>query len=96
MIQGYKNGADISLLNTMYTFPKKIEDSNKWTNGSMTIVYKDNVTNEKKVQEIDNPEIDYYLLKKGEQIPDYNMLFIEKDKVDRRIVPFKDLLKDSN
>ena len=29
MIQGYKNGADISLLNTMYTFPKKIEDSNK-------------------------------------------------------------------
>ena len=94
MIQGYKNSADITLLNTMYTYPKKIENSNKWTNGSMTIVYKDNVTNEKKIQEIDNPEIDYYFLKKGEQIPDYNMLFIEKDKVDRHIVPFKDLIKD--
>lgn len=59
MIKGYKHNDNISLLNVFYdmgNYKNDIDDS-------LTIVYKDLDTNEKKCQTIRNPDFKYYLLK---------------------------------
>ena len=54
MITGYKKGADLTLMDATYIKPRKVND--KWESGKMIIVYKDNVTNEKKIECIENPD----------------------------------------
>ena len=53
-IKGYKDGDNITLLNTIYHRPKKQLDG-KYDTGSIDIIYKDMNTNEKKLQHIEDP-----------------------------------------
>jgi len=86
----YPEGSDITIMNTYYQYPlynegKKINDD------FIAIVYKNNETKKKEYKIIMKPNYTYYKLKEGEQVPNYNKLFIERDKVDEVTVPFKEL-----
>lgn len=92
MIKGYPAGSNITVLETTYQYPQKQEDG-KWSDGMITILYKDLNTGEKKLQEINNPDYVYYEAKEGLDI-DHNLLFIDKEDVVERRVKYKDLLKE--
>ena len=91
MIKGYGKGANITVLNTYYQYPKRNEDG-KYTDDIMTIVYKDLDTGEKKIEEILNPEYRFFKAKDDVYI-DHNLLFIDQNDVIEVSVPYKDLLK---
>ena len=93
MIRGYDEGANITLLNTIYHKPKKNQETGKYDTGSIDIIYKDLDTGEKKLQHIEDPEYTYYIAK-DEYTPSYNKLFIEKDKVIPVTCKYKDIKKD--
>ena len=90
---GYPTGSDLTFLNSFYLYPKKDQQTGKWDNGSLTIVFIDNETKEKKHVTIENPDYEYYILKP--ELPvNYNRLFADKKDVIKRVCPYKDLLKD--
>lgn len=93
MIKGYAEDSNLTIINTMYHFPKKQNDTGKWTDGSITIVAKDNDRNIKIVEEINDPTYQYYI-KKEEFQQDYNEFFTTFDKVDMVEVPYRELEKD--
>lgn len=92
LIQGHSEGSDLSLLDVRYRYPRKISE-NKWADDFINIVYKDNNTGVKHHQIISKPDYEYYIAKDNIQL-DHNLLFIEKENVDKIIVPYSDLLKD--
>lgn len=92
LIPNYPLGSDITMLNTMYKKPAK-NDKGKWDDGSITIVFRDNITGKIKHHIIENPPYVFYTAKNGVCI-NHNMLFIEKEKVDMHVVPYKDIEKN--
>lgn len=92
MIEGYNPGADISLLNVFYLYPKKDEKTGKYSKDSINIIYKDNITNEKKLQVIENPDYEFYMLNDDVTV-DHNLLFIEESKTHKVVCPYRDLEK---
>lgn len=93
MIKGYDKGANISLLNVMYHKPKRNPDTGKYSTGSLDIIFKDLNTNEKHVQHIKDPEYIYYIAKDN-YLPSYNMLYIEKEKVNPVVCKYRELKLD--
>lgn len=55
MIAGYKDGADLSILDTFYQRSEKLSDG-KYTKDFISILYKDNVTGKKNHQIIEEPD----------------------------------------
>ena len=92
MIKNYPPGSDITLFNTMYFYAKKDENTNKWSNDSIDLIYRDNVTGEKKLEHIESPDYEFYIAKDDVKI-DHHMLFIEQDKVEKIITPYSELEK---
>lgn len=93
MIKGYNEGANITVLNTSYIYPKRKEDGSGYEDDIMNIVYKDLNTGKKHIAEIHKPTYTFYKAKDDVYI-DHNMLFIEKDKVEAKTVPYSNLLKE--
>ena len=93
MLKSRLTGSDVTLLNTIYHRPTKNLETNKWSKGAMSLIVKDNTTNTKFVETIENPSYEYFMAKEDEYIP-HNLFFIEKDKVDAISIPFIDLEKD--
>jgi len=95
MIEGYKPGSDITIMNTIYHSPKKDPISNKWSKDAITIVYKDNNTELKGFYIIEQPKYEFYTLKEGQQV-DHNLFFIENDesKINKIEVPYLELDKE--
>lgn len=96
MFSMYPEGSDLTILKCNYTFPRKIENTNKYTNGSITIVAKDNVSNKKIMKTINNPGYTYYTIKKSvmeDRRINHNLEYIEKDCVEPVTCAYKDLLK---
>ena len=60
-IKGYNDGADISLINTIYHRSKKNPETGKYGSDSIDIIFRDNIKGEKKLHHIDNPEYTYYM-----------------------------------
>ena len=72
MITGYQSGANITLLDTMYIKPRKVDD--KWENDKMILIYIDNETKQKKIECIENPDYEYFRLKphiQPEETPEF-------------------------
>ncbi len=92
MIKGYDKGANISLLNVIYHKPKKDMETGKYDTGSLDIIFKDLNTGEKKVQHIKDPKYTYYIAK-DEFVPEYNKLYIEKEKVYPVECKYRDIKK---
>ena len=89
----YPEGSDLTIMNTYYNFPIYKEGGGKLCDDFICLVYKNNQTGKKEHKIIMKPEYTYYKLKEGEKEPDYNLLFIERDKVEEVTVPFTELEK---
>lgn len=95
-IPGYKQGDDITLLDTYYVYPKRIENENgssTYTKDYISILYKDNKTGKKDHYVIINPEYEFYKLLPEIPIPSYNKLFVPKEEVYPISTPYTNLLK---
>ena len=96
MIKGYPKGSNITVINTSYQYPKRIENDKgekvKYSDDIMTILYKDLDTGEKKIEEIHKPHYTFFKSKDDVYI-DHNMLFIDKNDVTEISVPYSNLLK---
>lgn len=62
-IEGYPKGYNLTLLNVIYQYRKKNEKTNKWEPDYAMLLYKDNISGEKKYEVIIEPEYTWYLLK---------------------------------
>lgn len=91
LIKGYPEGSDITLLNNWYVYPKKDEEG-RYDSGSMTVVYRDNITGKKHHHVAKNPKCRFYMAK-PEVYLDHNELFLPETQLDKIIVPYKDQLK---
>ena len=88
----YPEGSNLTLLNTFYQYPI-YEDGKKVSDDFIVLVYKDNDTGQKHHKVIFNPTYTYYIMNDDQEIPNYNKLFIERDKVHPVEVKFRDLEK---
>lgn len=91
MIKGRNPGDNITIMNTM--FRRMVDPRDDKFKDVLTIVYKDCDTMQKHMQEIVNPNYEYYIAKEDSRVS-YNRLFIEEDKAEKVSVPYKDLEKD--
>lgn len=91
MIKGYSEGADITIINTIYEYPRRRDDGT-YENDKMIILYRDNTLGVKRIEEIENPDYEFYEAN-DDVFLDHNLFFIEKEKVHPVRVPYKDLLK---
>ena len=87
----YPMGSDITIMNTYYQYPV-YQDGKKLSDDFLVLVYKNNSTGNLHHKILFKPTYTYYKCKEGIE-PDYNLLFIEKDKVEEVNVPFTDLEK---
>lgn len=92
LIKKYPDSANISILNTFYLYPKKQAD-NSWDKGSITVVYKDNKTNTKHFECIEDPLYTFYKAKEGVCL-DCREIYLEKDKLEPITVPYRNLVKE--
>lgn len=91
MIKGRNSGDNITLLNSMF-----IQGTNPLSGKFeqvMTLVYKDLDSGMKHVEEISDPDYEYYMIHPDKRV-DYNRLFVPKTDVDLITVPFGALEKD--
>jgi hypothetical protein len=86
-VGNYEPGSDLMLINTIY---HRMDKKNGIDYDQLDIIYRDNKTGKKHIEEIKNPDYRFYMCKEG-IYPEYNMLSIERDKVDEYIVPYKNL-----
>lgn len=94
MIKGYTQGANISLLNTIYHKPRK-QENGKYDTGSIDIIYKDLDSGEKKLEHIADPEYTYYMVNEGEDFDaSYNHFMVEKEKVHPVTCKYRNLKRD--
>ena len=47
MIKNYPTGSDLTILNTIYSYPTKDKKNGKWSKDKLLIIFKDNTTGEK-------------------------------------------------
>ena len=90
----YPQGTDLTIMNTFYQYPLQDENGNR-LDDFMFLVYKDNVTKEKKYELITKPNYTFYKVKDDVPFDDtYNHFFIEKDKVEEVTVPYRNIDKE--
>lgn len=92
----YPEGSDLTIMDCFYQRPIFDMDSpyrTKISDDFLIINYINNVTKEKGYKVIKKPTYIYYMIKEGEEVPDYNKLFIERDKVEPVEVEFSKLEK---
>lgn len=61
MIKGYPEGSDITVIDTVYTRPRKDDTTGKWKPSTIDIIFKDNITELKHHQVIDDPMFEFYM-----------------------------------
>ena len=89
---GYPEGYNLTIMNTMYLYPTKNEETGKYEKDKLLIIYKDNTTGEKKWKLIEEPEYIWYLLKPEIQAT-YNMAFVPIDDVIPIKCKYRDITK---
>lgn len=92
----FEPGSDLTLLDARYQYPKK-DINGKWDKGSITLIARDNISKKKYVETIHNPTYGYFVVKDDiirDRHIDYPLKLIEKECVDRVVVPYVDLEKD--
>ena len=86
MLDQYKPGSDLTIMNAYYQYGMKISETERMDD-FIAIVYKDNKTGRKGYELISKPDYTFYKAKDN-IILDHNLLFIEKDKVEPITVPY--------
>ena len=87
----YPEGSDLTIYNTYYNYPV-YQEGKKICDDFIILVYKDNEKDQKRYKIIKKPDYTYYIAKNRGEV-DYSRLFIERDKVEEKTVPFTDLEK---
>ena len=87
----YPEGSDLTIYNTYYNYPV-YQEGKKICDDFIILVYKDNEKDQKRYKIIKKPDYTYYIAKNRGEV-DYSRLFIERDKVIEKTVPFTDLEK---
>ena len=90
-VGNYPLGYDLSLLQTIYHKPTKLPDGS-WTPDVLDMIIKDNITGDKFLETIEEPEYTYYMVK-PEIYVKHNLHYCEKEKCTPVTVPFRRLLK---
>lgn len=94
LIKGYPIGSDITILDCVYRYPYRDEETYKFHPDTMTILFKDNVTKEKHFRVIENPQYAYYFRDPdlyGD--PGYNQFFESEEYLKLIRCDYKDLNK---
>ena len=92
MLKGYPDGSDITIIDAIYTKPKKDDNTDKWTKPTMDIIFRDNKTNLKHVQRIEDPKIQFYMANDDVFIePDVYPPYLPIDKVHPVICKYNNL-----
>lgn len=92
MLKNFKPGYNLTLLNTIYHRPRKLEN-NKYSDDAISIIYKDNETKIKYLETIHSPDYEYYIAKEGISF-DHNQLFTEIENVEKVSCVYRELEKD--
>ena len=93
MLTRFEKGYDITLMNTMYIYPRNI--NGVWDNGRMILTYKDNNTGKKYQETIEDPDFEYWIAKEDEYIdPIAPPMFLEEEKLDRHLCKYNRLERD--
>ena len=94
MIKGYPDGADITIMDAVYTKPKKNDETGKWISSSMDIIFRDNVTGIKHRQLIKDPKIQFYMTNDDVYIePGVFPKYMHKDLLHPVVVKYADIKK---
>ena len=91
LIKGYAKNSDITLMNTLYLYPRK-DETGKYDKGTLIVIYKDNVTGEKHKEEIEDP--DYLCYRCIDPTIDYHPLVTSKEFTEEYLFKYKDLDKE--
>ena len=88
--QQFPEGSDITIMNTYYSYPE-YNDGKKICDDFIDIIFKDNTTGLKHHKTITSPTYTFYKMKDENEVPNYNQLFIPREKVEAVTVPFNNL-----
>ena len=92
LLRRFNDGADISILNTDYHYPRKNPDTGKWNPDFINVLYKDNISGKKYNEIIYEPTYKFYMANDDVEIK-HNMLYIDKNNTHQVECKFKDLEK---
>lgn len=93
LIGQYPKDYPLSLLNTIYHYPRK-GSNGQWEPGAIDLIIKDTITGEKFLETIVDPSYEYYMLLDDKEIPNYNLEYAMKEDCKCIIVPYRQLYKD--
>lgn len=93
IIGEYPKGYPLSLLNTIYHYPRK-DKYGKWQPGAIDLIIKDNNSGEKFLETVVDPMYEYYMLLDNVEVPNYNLEYAMKEDCKCVIVPYSQLQKD--
>lgn len=89
----FKEEENVLILNSIYIRPEKDDDTNKWSNPRLNIVYKDLDTGIKKLRIIDNPATDTFITKSEYKTFKTQRQYLNEDQVERYNVPYNKLTR---
>lgn len=93
IIGEYPKGYPLSLLNTIYHYPRR-DKNGKWQPGAIDLIIKDNNSGEKFLETVIDPMYEYYMLLDNVEVPNYNLEYAMKEDCKCVIVPYSQLQKD--
>ena len=91
LIKGYPDGSDITILNTAYHYPRKLEDG-KYSKDNLVLVFRDNNTGVKDHVVIEKPDYEFYMAN-DDVLIEHHLQTIEKSKVHKVVTPYCNLEK---
>ena len=91
LIKGYPSGSDLTIVNTAYHYPKKL-DEGKYSKDNLIIVFRDNTTGKKDHTVIERPEYEFFMAN-DDVLIDHHLQTIEEDKVHKVVAPYSELEK---
>ena len=93
IIGEYPKGYPLSLLNTIYHYPRK-DRNGKWQPGAIDLIIKDNNSGEKFLETIVDPMYEYYMLLPNVKVPEYTLEYAMKEDCKCILTPYAQLQKD--
>lgn len=93
MFKAFQRKNEILLTNVLYHRAQKNENTGKWGNDSVSIIYRDMIDGKMKTERVESPTMKVYISKE-EFTPSYKLSFIDRDKVDEYDVSYKNVTKD--
>lgn len=93
LIPKYPLGSDLVVIDTVYRYGRRDEETGSYSKDFMTILYKDNITKQKGITFIEEPEYFYYVLKDEVETPSYRKFFETKDHLKQVICKYNSLTK---